>query len=653
MYNVYYRCSNMENLIKYVNWKNKQLLKEDFNFEYLFNVIHDQGNRIFGEYLSNFQIKEVTYKEMKSYSLKMASFLKNNIHDDCSYVGLYLDNSINSVACFWGVLLSGHNVCLLNTKLPIEVNKNVIKALGIKTVVLDNDVFNGEYNIIHIKQTNDYIDDVLSCSEIDNIVSGNEIAITTTATSLNYKICIYNVYDIMYQVRNAKAIIKANRMVKAHYNGRLKVLAFLPFYHIFGLFAAYFWFSIFGRTFVFLKDYSPDTILNTIKRHNVTHVFAVPILWNTIAKEIKKGIDELDEAKKNKAYKWINRSIKIQNIMPSLGRKLARKIYKEIIDKTLGDSIKFLISGGGEVASDTLKIINGIGYPLFNGYGASEIGITSVELRKKAGARILGSVGKPFKSIEYKIMDGMLYVKGLSTCSKIIEKNGNTIIVNKEEWFKTCDEVRIIKGYYYIDGRSDDVYISSTGEKYNPDVMEAICLLTKVDNYCIIKMDKYLSLIIQIKDNLSLNAREAIKDEIDKAVKMIRDKGYPLHKIYYTFDLIANPNAIKVSRAYLTSKINNGLVTLYPFDTILEKDNDLELVSSYIKEVTKVFSEILGINELDINPHQHFIYDLGGSSLDYLSLLVKLKSIYNIDFNEVGLTLSTVAEFAKFIMNKL
>ena len=39
----------------------------------------------------------------------------------------------------------------------------------------------------------------------------------------------------------------------------------------------------------------------------------------------------------------------------------------------LGDKVKFCISGGGYLSNDTLRTINGLGYPLYNGYGMTEI----------------------------------------------------------------------------------------------------------------------------------------------------------------------------------------------------------------------------------------------------------------------------------------
>ena len=643
----------MENLIKYVNHKNKEILNSNYTLEALFNIIHNQEERIFGEYLDNYKIVSVSYKDMKSYSLKMANFLDSKIEDDKNtFVGLYLENSINFFACFWGLILAGYKVALLNCKLPKVINNNIISLLNIKTIISSGEAFDN-VKTIKIDNNNKYINEVNNLGELKDYHAADEIAICSTATSLNYKVCIYNGHDLTCQILNAKSIIKANNMVKAHYEARLKVLAFLPMYHIFGLIAAYFWFASFGRTFVFLKDYAPDCILNTIKRHKVTHIFAVPILWSTISKEIKKGIEALDEKKKDQVNKWLARSIKIQNIFPKWGQHIARKIFKEIVDKTLGDSIKFLISGGGYIPEEVLYLINGIGYPLFNGYGSTEIGITSVELRKKPKYRLLSTVGKPVDSINYKIEDDVLLVKGSSTCSKIITKDYEEV-VDKDKWYKTFDIARCDKkGYYYINGRLDDVYVSSTGEKYNPDLIEKKCLLTKPTNYCILNLDSNLTLIIQVSDNISTLERISIKDETLKTVANLRDEAFPISKIFYTTDALMNQNAIKVSRTILKKNIDSGAIKLYPFSSFMDEEVQASKINEeVVKEVTNIFSEVLGINAESININQHFIFDLGGTSLDYISLIVKLKSFYDIEFNEDGLALATVSELAKYIMNK-
>ena len=185
---------------------------------------------------------------------------------------------------------------------------------------------------------------------------------------------------------------------------------------------------------MFLKDYSTSTILKTVKKHKVTHIFAVPMLWHGIYREITRQVNNSDEKTQNKFKKGLNLSIRLQNIFPKLGKKIASKLFGQIQSKVFGDSIQFMISGGGYISYDANKLINAIGYPLYNGYGMSEIGITSVELRKKIKYRLQTTIGRPFDSVEYKIDDNVLLVRGKSLCKTIISENKITQIDNKE-WF--------------------------------------------------------------------------------------------------------------------------------------------------------------------------------------------------------------------------
>lgn len=641
----------MENLNIYIKKQYIKLLNSSYSFSGLFDVIHSNGDKIFAEFVSGFEIVKITYQDFKSYCLKMANYLYDKIHTDKhKFVGINMENSLNWLACFWALLMLGYKPLLVNCRLPKSINDEIIKTLDVDTVISSIPSFD-YLNEIVINTGLKLSPQVVECSEINNFNFEDEIAICSTATSLNYKISIYRGSDLTYQALNAKTILSKNGMIKAHYKGSLKQLTFLPFYHIYGLIATYLWFSVFGRTFVFLKDYSSDTILKTIRYHNATHIFAVPLLWNTISKEIKKKVEELPIKDKKKYQKGTKLSIKIQNMMPKLGMKLSRHMFKKIVNQTLGSSIKFLISGGSYIQDETLYIFNSIGYPLFNGYGSTEIGITSVELSKKIKDRLKGSIGKPFDSVKYRIEDDILYVRGKSICSTIITKEKEVIEVKKDEWFKTYDVASTDKkGNYYISGRADDVYVSENGENINPDIIEKKCLFTTINNYAFVDVDKNLSFVFEVDKNMNFIKAQKIHKEVSDVLISLRSEGYIISKIYFTYDSIFNENAIKVSRKQLKKKIDNHEVELIPFEEYTFKYNDNEEVikDETYKKIKEIFKEVLNKDELDDDAH--FIFDLGGTSLDYFSLLMKLEKEFNISFNFENKSCSTIKEFTNYIL---
>ena len=645
-----------ENIPLYIKERFSLLSEADHNLKSIFEVIHNQGERFFSEYYDAFTLVNVSYKDYQSYIKKTASYLKNKgLNTNHEYIGLLMDNSLNWVSVFWAILMLGGKPVLLNKKLPLSVNQDIASLLKTKYVVSDIHVEDSFNNVIYFENVNKIIPEIDALKEIEQEDWEDEIVLNSTATTMNYKVCIFKGEDIYNAIMNAKCVLKRSKIVKEHYEERLKVLAFLPFYHIFGLMAAYFWFSIFGRTFVFLKDYSSDTILKTVQRHKVTHVFAVPLLWNTIARELKKKINQLPDKDRRRAYKGMRFSYNLQNLFPNYGRRVARKLLKEIQTQVFGDSIKFCISGGGSIPKETLYLINAIGYPLYNGYGSTEMGITSVELRSRPKYRVLGTVGMPLDSVTYQIDNDELLIKGTSVCSKIIYKDGKEQLVNKDEWYHTGDGFKKDKkGYYYALGRNDDVYVGENGEKVNPDEIERNVLLTSVIRYCFTTYNNQLVLILQLsKQNYTMKAKSII-NEVKGALQILKYQGYRIEKVYYSFDDIANKEAIKVSRKYLDKLIKEKSVQLEDFANFsnLVENHKEELNNDITNRIKKVFSEVLSKDIKEIGEESDFFLELGGTSLDYMSLLLKLEQEFetNIAFKEKSF--STVKEFYNYLISK-
>lgn len=646
----------MENLNKYINNKMKKLNNSKKTFKDIFEITHDQDERIFAEITNGYKINKMSYNECKNECIKTALYLEEKLLEveKNSFVGLMMENSIRWVTTFWGLLMAGYKPVLLNLRLTDMLLNDVIGLTNLKYIVSDK-----EYNV-SVKQL------ILNEEEVKNTIFqnkefnwANEIALSTSATSLNIKICVYSGNEIASQIENTKNIVKENKFIKSGYKqkGDIRILAFLPLYHIFGLVATYFWFSFFGRTFVFLKDMANDTITKTVRKHKVTHIFSVPLMWHTIYKTILKELDKKDDKTKAKFEKGLKISLKLQNISPKLGLWFARRAFSEIHNKAFGDSVRFMITGGSYISQEALTLLNGIGYPLYNGYGMSEIGITSVELRKKAKHRTLGTVGKPFKTINYSIDEnGCLIVKGNSICKQIITKD-KVVDIEHSKWFNTNDNVIYDKlGYYSVSGRIDDVVISSNGEKINPDLIEKKLYLPSVNRYSVIGLnqnnEENLTLILEIMQNPSKLRLKNILKELDKNLAKLNNESIKIEKVYYTYNPIAAETAIKVSRSILKKLIENKKVILNNINELKEMnlDNKEEINSEIALKVKEIMANIITMNKEDIPSDAHFIYDLGATSMDYLTLLVKLREEFEINFDFTNNNnCYNVEEFVKYI----
>ncbi len=606
----------------------------------IYNITFRNRDLIMAEDNDGFRVHKYTYGEMADRCETAAKGLYKALGDTHFWVGLEMENNVDWIAAFWGILKSGNKPYLINTRHPRAMTEGILKTLGITHVVCDK---KGELDTDYI------VFSELPEGEDCPAEFENALAIATSATSLKESVCIYEGKNIAAQIFNSESIIKESKRMIFHYNGSLKQLAFLPFYHIFGLFAVYFWFTFFNRTIVFLKDLAPDTILNTVRRHEVTHIFAVPLLWHTIEKKILKSAK--DEGKLTKLQKGIRVCTKLQNAFPFLGQKLAMKIMSDVTDKVFGRSVRFCISGGSFIKPSALELFNGIGYPLHNGYGMSEIGISSVELRKKPKHRNLGSVGRPFDSVECRLNgDGIMEIKGASLCS---EKLTGGAKVELGEWFSTDDIMEVDRdGYYYIKGRKSDIVISENGENINPDMLEPLFSHTDAVNLSVLGLsvdgEEKLSLVVQVNQYLS-SARIKELYEAIKTVNAALPSPQQMRKVYMTYDPIVSETAIKVSRAYLKRAVDNGSVTLLPFERAESERPEGEVDQKILDRVLELIAPILELKPEEIDPDAHLMLDLGATSLQYFSMLRVLAEEFGLSAEQGEKYTYTVREFCRYI----
>ncbi|MCF0143377.1 MAG: AMP-binding protein [Parasporobacterium sp.] len=573
--------------------------------------------------------EKMTFEEGKALVETAAARLKRQLGFTGRYVALDMENSWEWIICFWAILKTGNHPYLVNRRHPAGLKGGLIKTLDIMYAVASEPT---DYPCIFIDSKN-LTDKTQEAEAFEGDVFGNEFAISTSATTLNEVICVYTGTQVAAQILNCKEILNGNELISSFYKGALKQLAFLPFYHIFGLFAVYFWFAFFHRPMVFMRDYSAESILGTVRDFNVTHIFAVPMLWHTIENQVLKAVKEKGPVAEKRFNKGMKTGLSLQKTFPKLGRKISLYLFREVTSELFGKSPQFLISGGGYIKDSTLKMMNAMGYALHNGYGMSETGITSVELGGNITDRLKNSIGKPFSSVEYVIEEGELIVKGASLCAKLI-RNGEEQPVG--ESYHTGDVVKADeKGGYYIIGRKGDRIIGENGENIDPDIIEKELKLTDAAEYAVLGLkDDEVSLVIQLERSAGAEAVDAFEAE----VRELNDKlpsTYFIKKIFYTFDPIRSEQAVKVSRPYLKRGLENGSIRL--FEGAALQDGEVSGKEA-VKEddetalrIRKVFAEFVEREEGAITMDDHFIFDLGGTSLDYFSLVMQINEEFGVN----------------------
>ena len=626
----------------YVEAKIKKYSESGRDFAALFELMFSEGENVMFEESRGYRIVKTTYAQAKSNVLRMAAAIKESLggeaHD--SVVGIYMDNSLEWIEMFWAVLRCGFRPLLMNMRLDDQTLEYALKTCGAVAVISDEK----EFSVRTILQSSV----TPSESAISGGEFGTEIFVMSSGTSANVKVCAYTAEEFYRQIQGSYSIIKKCRQIKKHYESELKLLTFLPFYHIFGLVAVYIWFAFFSRTFVRLNDMQPSTITNTIKRHKVTHVFAVPLFWEKVYEQALRTIKERGEDTYKKFEKGM-KLIRITGGIPLLGDCFSRLAFREVRENMFGESIRFMITGGSYISPEILEFFNAIGYRLADGYGMTEIGITSVELSSNRKRLNSCSVGLPMAGVEYSInSDGELLVKGRAMASYIIEdgeKKPNT------DWFNTRDLAEFDGKCYRILGRRDDLIIAPNGENLNPNLIEGKIACPGVRGVCLIGADTGGNtepvLIVSVNKYISSEKLAEVKRDVRQKLAELRLAGQ-IRKLIFTEDGLLKGDEFKLNRLRLKKDFESGALA----EVTPDKNSGQRIDDEIARTITRMFAVALNKPESEIGYTADFFLDEGGTSLDYLAIISQLRDEYNIPFPSGDSSLNTVKGLHIYIKSR-
>ena len=625
-------------------------------FESIYKIIKDRfSSETFGEWLENGKIHRMSYYELferVDEFTKSANAYKETVGIDSEFVGIFLENSADWVALFWGLLQAGLKPVLLNTRHNISINNEIVEEMNPAFVVSEDDRINRAVSVKTLLAAG-------KGKKLDkkSIVWADEIILITSGSTSKPKVISHSGKTICLQVEMSEDIVRTNQSIQ--YNAKLDIhnLAFLPFYHIFGLIATLMWFMFFGRAFVFLPKYDAQSIQFVCKRLGVTHFFAIPLVWNKTVAALEREVAKQGKTEKfNKAIKFSN---KLQNIFPLLGPIIVRKIiFKTVRRQLLGERPTFLISGGGFISPRTLEVFNGLGYSIYAGYGLTECGVICVELSRKAQFRCGTSTGKIFSNVKYKVSDeGELLIPNDHTMNGIYVDGKFTEF--KEDYYPTNDLVTIDEtGRLHIIGRLDDVIIGPNGENISPEEIESRinkgAFTQEAMINCQLPGSAEKQMILVLADDGSMGAYE--KASSLKGVFASIDTLTMSERPVKVLNLIGSmPENFKgIDRKLLSSKLEKQ--ELFATECVRPTEEEVTRTRSadyteLIGKICDVYAEVLNKDRSEITETSNFI-SLGGDSMQYVELLSKVTEKTGKEITMTETPLITPMAFADYLIEK-
>ena len=634
----YFNLGPYSNINDFVNFKLTSLKNLEVTFKNLFDLMFQEENNIIYEYTYGYDIKKVTYLESKNNVISLSNKINSLGLKPQSIIAIYLDNDLTWIEIFWAILRSGHNPLLLNTRLDDDSLYEAMKETSCSLVISSRKKFDIPYILYKDLLTQEE-------KEFDGEF-GEEILFMSSGTSENVKICAYGASEIKGVLIQSASIIKESKNMKRHYNGELKLLTFLPFYHIFGFIAVYTWFSFYSRTFVGLNDLSPQTIKETINKHHVTHIFAVPLFWQKTYEAAKKEIKKRGDKTYHKFLKGMDIATKLNGSF--IGKAFSKLAFKEVREGLFGESISILITGGSNISKEVLSFFNNVGYELTSGYGMTEIGITSVELSGKYTFLVNGSIGKPLDNLEYKLNDKKeLLVKG-KTLAKYIISNHEKTYRNDNDYFNTHDLMEYKNGRYYFLGRKDDLIVASNGENLNPNIIEERIRINETPNLALVSSSTNDEpvLLVEVNKYISKDKLEAIDQKLKESITK-NNYASLITKVVYIKEPFIQGEEFKINRKRLAREYFSNHLSIYDLKTNKENEEKDEL----LERVISLIKEILMKEEVDAN--SNIMLDLGASSLDYYALAGAIYDEFEVSIISEDKKYITPKEIADLIKEEL
>ena len=600
----------------FVSAKLKRFDGMERSFASLFELMFSEKENIFYEKSEGYKVSKTTYGQAQERILARTAGMQQVLSavPVGSVVGLHLQNGLPWIELFWALLRCGYRPLLMNLRLSNEMLEYALRISGAAMVISDEQSF----SVPTVTEKEIPYGD---SEALEDVTFGTEILLMSSGTSDSLKLCAYTAEEFYHQVYNSFDIIRQSKQVKQHYEGQLKLLTFLPFYHIFGLVAVYIWFAFFSRTFVQLNDLAPQTILNTIRRHKVTHIFAVPLFWEKIWQQATQTIQSRGEATWQRYQRGLRLVRRIGDV-PLLGDWFCRTAFREIRDSLFGDSICFMITGGSVINPEALEFFNAIGYPLVNGYGMTELSITSVELSNKKKIRNAGFVGKPLASVEYRIGEnGHLQVRSKTAARYIIEQG---ITKPNEGWFDTGDLAACVNGHYQILGRSDDLIIAANGENLNPNLIEQQLNLPGTRGVCLVGGEKS-TLLVSVSRSISYEKLALLKQSFAERIKALQLDGL-IGRLLFISDPLMLENEFKLNRRRLKKDLAANL--LHPVEP--QQTETVAETDPLWLQIRDMFATALNKSADEISPNADFFLDEGGSSLDYFAMISQMQQEFAV-----------------------
>ncbi len=446
------------------------------------------------------------------------------------------------------------------------------------------------------------------------------------------------------------------------------ILSLLPLFHAY-LQIINLWVSTtFGCQVGYLKELTPGELSESMKVFKPTILTTVPRLWYLFHKKIFDAVG----AKPKSAQAVFRAMLKTNGFFrDKLHINLGRKLFGQV-HESFGGNLRIAISAGSRFDDAVAEDFHRLGFTIIQGYGLTETSGAATATYEDDNR--VGSVGKPMKGAEIKILDpdkegvGEVLIRGTMVFDGYYKNPQATADAFTEDgWFRSGDLGKIDSdGFLYIVGRGKDVIVLPSGKNVHPEDLEVHYLKCPlVAELAIIGIEdksearagaeKLAAVVVPdfayLKTAKIANSKEAVRHALDNLGRELpeyqRARDYMIRA-----EPLPRTATNKIKRFQLKKEIETGVIE---GDTQENQTWDFTAEDSALLDTSTAKAVVAAIknNAKDgdtVHPAMNLEIDLGLDSLGRAEMFAALEQAFTTEFDgDEAATALTVANVIELV----
>jgi long-chain acyl-CoA synthetase len=496
------------------------------------------------------QLESYTFAESRRMAESVGRWLSEQRMEPGTRVAIFADNHPRWVACYLGVMASGHTAVPLDTAYHADQVEKVLKDSGAALMFTDAKHLATTQKAVQALGVNIGMIDPANVRkdpgepqwivDLDAIFAAGQgdfkpvdaptdaVAglLYTSGTTADPKGVMLTHGNLLGEANAVAGILDIGPSDA--------VLGILPMFHVLAQMANLMLPLVNGARVVYLETLNTTELLRALQERDITAFAVVPQFFYLIHEKIFKEVDKRGKI----AQSLLRGLLALNRFLRKLGIN-AGKVFFGKIHNTFGKRMRFLITGGSRFDPAIARDFAAFGIDILNAYGLTET--SAAAFLNPPGKVVIGSVGPPMPTVEGKILDpqaqedggpavGQILIRGPLVMKGYWNRPEATAEALKDGWLYTGD-----LGYFdaggnlFITGRQKELIVLANGKNLYPEEIESYYLKSPfIKEICVMALEatpgdptteRLYAVVVPNFDELKarkiVNAKEVIRFDIE------------------------------------------------------------------------------------------------------------------------------------------